>query len=243
MDYNELKDKIQKNIKEDIAISNMKKEISMNKVKDKKVLYTILSSCAVFFICGMIATHNNIPMFDKEDSKQGSLYEKKDNENVQTKKEIHINKIKNLGAMKLDADIKTKNFDTTCFTAPYGIRFGEFKIPKDMNCIDISEIYIKGKDSKEYNILNNYENCYYNDYNDRSITIAFSDTYQPLRDYYLEDTNSKKSIIENVEMTIYQYKEIYMTSFTYQNINFDVETEKVTEDELIEFLQSVINSL
>ena len=49
-----------KKIIEKIAISNLKEEIEMKKSRNKKIVYGILSTCALFIICGVI-TITNIP--------------------------------------------------------------------------------------------------------------------------------------------------------------------------------------
>lgn len=51
-------DKKYKNIIEKIAISNLKEEIEMKKAKNKKILYGVLSTCALFMLCGAIAVTN-----------------------------------------------------------------------------------------------------------------------------------------------------------------------------------------
>lgn len=50
MENNDLKEKIRKNIKEEIAISNIRKEFGMKIGKNKKLIYTISSICAVFIL-------------------------------------------------------------------------------------------------------------------------------------------------------------------------------------------------
>lgn len=50
MKNNELKEKIRKNIKEEIAISNIRKEFDMKTNKNRKILYAISSICAVFIL-------------------------------------------------------------------------------------------------------------------------------------------------------------------------------------------------
>ena len=60
MNKNFLNDKKYKNIIEKIAISNLKEEIEMKKGRNKKIIYGILSTCALFMICGVI-TITNIP--------------------------------------------------------------------------------------------------------------------------------------------------------------------------------------
>ena len=73
----------------------------------------------------------------------------------------------------------------------------------------------------------------------RNITIAFSEIDKPLRDYYI-DNQELKSKIGDVELEISQYKNMYIVTFSYNNLNFDIETNGITEDELVELLVSII---
>ena len=66
MDNNELKNRIQKNVKENIAISNIREEIDMNNVKNKKVFYGVLSSCAMIMLCAVVIVNSNIKFGDKK---------------------------------------------------------------------------------------------------------------------------------------------------------------------------------
>ena len=70
--------------------------------------------------------------------------------------------------------------------------------------------------------------------------IAFSDKYEPLRDYFFDDKGSKISKINDIELKIYKYENSYMTSFTYNNINFDIETNDISEQEFINLILSII---
>lgn len=59
MEDNELKTKITKNIRENIAVSNIRKELDMEKVKDRKIFYkVVLAVCAIFVISAVIITNN-----------------------------------------------------------------------------------------------------------------------------------------------------------------------------------------
>ena len=70
--------------------------------------------------------------------------------------------------------------------------------------------------------------------------IAFSNEYEPLRDYFFGDEGSKVSKINDFELTIYRYENSYMTTFKYNDINFDIETTDITEQEFIDLLVSII---
>ena len=47
MNNNELKEKIKKNLKEEIAISNIKNDLKTRTAKNKKITFTILSFCLI----------------------------------------------------------------------------------------------------------------------------------------------------------------------------------------------------
>ena len=50
MENNELKERIRKNVKEKIAVSNIREEFDMKTTNKRKIIYGITSSAAVFYI-------------------------------------------------------------------------------------------------------------------------------------------------------------------------------------------------
>lgn len=59
MKNNELKDKVLKNVKENIAISNICEEIGMDKKKERKFfVYKTLSACAAVILIGAVFVNN-----------------------------------------------------------------------------------------------------------------------------------------------------------------------------------------
>ncbi|MBO5141811.1 MAG: hypothetical protein J6C46_02220, partial [Clostridia bacterium] len=58
MTNNEMKDKILKNVKENIAISNIKEELKNENKENKNVIYSMLSACAVVLIVGIVFINN-----------------------------------------------------------------------------------------------------------------------------------------------------------------------------------------
>lgn len=104
MKDNELKEKIRKNIKEEIAISNIGKEFDMKTNKNKKVIYVLSSICAVFILgIGIFVgvNHNlllnNTVDIGQTDAKDGV--------------ELNINKIKDMAMTTLDADMYIVTFE------------------------------------------------------------------------------------------------------------------------------------
>ena len=54
MTNNDIKDKILKNVKENIAISNIKEELKNENKGNKNVIYSMLSACAVVLLVGIV---------------------------------------------------------------------------------------------------------------------------------------------------------------------------------------------
>ena len=237
MENNILKEKIKANVKEKIAILNIRKEFDMKANKNKKIVYMITSACAIIVLCiGIIIGTNNS---DFKNIYQIAL-EKTNTQNQEEslKNELNINKLKISAMVSLDADVKIIKLEDL----PEKFEFIEnISLPEEYK---LEESYIvctrDDKESNEYNILHDYVFSYAKDNN--KIKIAFSELEEPLRDYFIE-SGDKISKIGDVEFIIYQSEEMYIVTFSYQNINFDIETTGITEDELVNLLQSIIDEI
>ncbi len=178
--------------------------------------------------------------------------------------EIYINKVKEKSLARLDCDIKiiseTKNeysnslHNTENDVTNFNI-LKDLKIPEDFDNTEYNLIYVSSQENnkvnnveamenqmpeKEYDILNNYNFVYSNTKNQRKINISFSRENEPIRDYFFTEENSQKSKINNIELKIYNYEETYFTKFIYNNYYFDIETQNITQEELITLLKSII---
>ena len=203
----------------------------MSNLKLKYVLAPIcMVLIAVVGYVGFLNTNNNLnnnPITDFRGGKEESLATT-----------ININKIDNMIMADLDAQEKLLNG----VNMPYiGYMIG-LEIPSDFdNKENYKAIYVRSdRNVEKYDILNNYEFTYRNTSNNRKIIIAFSEKYVPLRDYEILDAD-KISKIGDVELIISQYKNMYIVKFTHKGINFDIETNDITESELISLLESIIN--
>lgn len=238
MENNELKEKIRKNIKEDIAISNIRKEFDMKTSKNKKIVYSISSICAVFILGISIFLGVNNSLFKENGLEIGKTEDFNKNKEESLNIELNINKIKDMLMTQLDADTKTIDVEEL----PEKFNFMEdVIIPEKYKLESSYNVYVKeSKDIEEYNILHDYVFSYKkDDLND--IKIAFSEIENPLRDYYIEE-GEKISKIGDVEVIISQWKQMYIVSFEYENIYFDIETTGITENQLITLLESIIDS-
>lgn len=207
----------------------------MEKNKIKNILAT---ACLIIVAIVGVLGLNNIKN-SEEDLKIGKENEittigkdKREKLNI----ELNINKIDDIGSMRLDADVQAIKMDEL----PEKFNFIQnVKVPKEYKFEDSYNIFVKSNiDIKKYDKLHDYIFVYQKDeLND--IQIAFSEEGEPLRDYYLGEMK-KKSKIGDVEIIISKYKEMYNATFKKNNIFFDIETNGVTENELVDLLISII---
>ena len=206
------------------------KSIERDNIKMKKniIKWAIIPVCLIIVVCGVV-------LLNKDNS--GIIYKPSgpiisDEGNY----EIYINNSNSLGV--LDIDAKLENVNDICI--PYFDFLSNLDMPKDFDNLIMKAVYVKSDVNKEeYDILNSYNFTYLNTKNDRKIIISFSKDYIPIRDYYFKD-KTKTSIINNTEVIIIKYNYGYNATFTYNDINFDVETTDITEQEFIDFLISLI---
>lgn len=146
-----------------------------------------------------------------------------------------INKLDNIGAYKFDADIKeipTKGID----------KLNNIMLPSDLTNFDNYSVYTRETKDGEYNVLNSNVYRYYNEEDNRNIRIAFSENYKPIRDYYFDDEGASNSKINNIEIKVFSYNEVYFTVFNYNGYNFDVETSGIDIYEFENLLSSILGN-
>lgn len=239
MENNELKEKIRKNIKEEIAVSNIRKEFDMKKNQDKKIVYWISSAVAVFILTfGIFIGTKNINN-DSNPSESLDIATKKDEF---SQIELHINKMDYAMATDIDASLVRLDGEIEQIQGlDNKFKFiNNIKVPNEYVLTDKYMIYTrKDTSAKDYDILHDYVFTYRKD-EINTIIIAFSEIEKPLRDYFYLSKDVEISKIENTECKIYQYEDIYMATFKLNEIYFDIETNGITESELVELLQSII---
>ncbi len=232
MKDNELKERVRKNIKEEIAISNIRKEFDMKTNKNKKVIYVLSSICAVFILgIGIFVGVNknllpgNTVDIGKTDANDGV--------------ELNINKIKDMSMTSLDADVKTIELENL----PEEFTFMESLVaPAEYQLESSYMVNVRSnRDIAEYDVIHDYVFNYRKD-SSNDIKIAFSEIEEPIRDYFI-DEGDKVSKIGEVELVISQWKEMYIVTFEYKDIYFDIETTGVTRNELVSLLQSIIDGI
>lgn len=223
------KKQIKKVFEEEFNIENMRLEI-LKKEENQKEKYIdnyfmyVLPVCLIIFICAV----SFIPL--KHPSNNDYLM------NLDTitpaKETIKVNKIDGVTLIKLDADIKIE--PSTNFINK------EFAIPEYLNEQEAYAVYTKNELTNDYNIFNSYVYNYFNESQTKNIKLSFSDTAIPIRDYYFEEVGEVTKI-KDVNLYIYQYKETYFTKFSYNNYNYDIETNGINLEEFSSLLNSIIN--
>lgn len=205
------------------------KSIERDNINMKKnIIKWAIPVCLIIVICGIVLLNKNNNGIIYKPS--GPIISDKGNY------EIYINNANSLGILYIDAKLENVND----IFIPYFNFLSNLDIPKDFDNLIMKALYVKSDVNKEeYDILNSYNFTYLNTKNNRKIIVAFSKDYIPLRDYYFKD-KTKASIINNTEVIIIKYKYGYNATFTYKDINYDIETTDITEKEFIDFLTSLI---
>lgn len=114
----------------------------------------------------------------------------------------------------------------------------DLKIPDGLDDRQYKEVYVKENKNSGYNLLQNYEFSYQNN-GDRYVVISFSDKYEIAKNESYED-NIKISKINDVEVIIYQEGSLYRATFIYSDKYFNIRTNNIDEEELINLLTSII---
>lgn len=227
--------RIRKNVKEEIAISNIRKEFDMKTSKNKKLVYAISSVCAVFVLgVGIFLGTNQL---NNDLFQEGTLEIGKAKESLDI--ELNINILNDIAMMSLDVDTKTIELEQL----PKEFMFIEnLLIPEEYEFENSYTVYTReNREIAEYNKLHDYILNYKKD-DLNNIKIAFSKLESPIRDYYIQG-GDKISKIGDVELKISQWEEMYIVTFEYKEIYFDIETTGITKEQLVNLLESLINNI
>ena len=224
---------INKVFDQEFDIDTMRNQILLKKKEKEKnsrfkVLKYVIPACMIGIISGLL-------LFNNTESKLSSDYK----EEQKYKNYIVVNKLDSLGATRLDADIKQMSTDKV--TIPWLKNLTErINIPSDLDKSNTYAIYTRKDQNSDYNNLNCHVYNYFNEDSYKNIRIAFSEVKKPIRDYHFSEESAKKSNINNTELFIYQYENIYFTEFKYKDYNFDIETNDISIEELKLLLESIL---
>ena len=197
MENNDLKEKIRKNVKERIAVSNIREEFDMKNKKSRKIIYGITSSAAVFILgFGIMIGTNTFNNNQVQNNPYGiSDFNKNKEETLKT--ELNIYKVASLTSA--DMDVKIEHYNSKLpeyiwqeileeFKEYMGISKNEFeaKITDKFTQTNFYTVKIPGY--KDANLSDEYKKhdyvFEYKTENDGEIRIALCKEEKPLRDYF-----------------------------------------------------------
>lgn len=72
------------------------------------------------------------------------------------------------------------------------------------------------------------------------VTIALCNFEAPIRDYFIHDENPEVSSVNGTPVTIYGYDNMYMANFSYEGVNYDIETKNLDLNQLQELLTNIM---
>ena len=152
---------------------------------------------------------------------------------------LEINPLQGASMAKLDADVQTGEISSL----PEKFEFiNNIALPSEYKLENSYEVYTRENyDNAEYSSLHDYVFNYSKDY-ENTIKVAFSEVGEPIRDNFLDDSK-KISKIGDVDVIISQYEKMYVATFKCKGIYFDIETNGITEEELVNLLESIIEEL
>ena len=104
----------------------------------------------------------------------------------------------------------------------------------------INEVYTKSDINSEiYDILHDFSFLYSKD--NKSIKINLSRIEKPLRDTFYQSENIV-SKVSGIDVIINSYDKEYLANFTTNNINFNIETKELSQNELLSLIKNIIKN-
>lgn len=124
-----------------------------------------------------------------------------------------------------------------------GISYEDFicRIPNTFeldNFYSISARGYKDADLKDEYTLHDYVFDYRTE-NGGEATIALCSFEAPIRDCYIMCDNPEQSEINGISVVVYGYRNSFMVQFSYKNVNYDIETNGITPEELHALLTGI----
>lgn len=132
---------------------------------------------------------------------------------------------------------------TDTFKANIGISYQKFsaKIPDMFTLIMFGSVHVRNDSTNEFNIPRDYVFNIQTE-NGGSASIRICAKYKPMRDHEFICENQKASYISDVPLYIYSDPIIntFIVDFTYENINYTINTYDMTLEELEILLRGII---
>lgn len=225
-------DKLNKVITNDFDITNnytsIRKKMERGNKMNKIFKYSLVPMAIVIAMTSVF-------LFNKKNSTNNVL-----DSNVKNNDVIIVNSIdNNSDNAKLDIDGRSEDITTDDLYKIYPL-LKDIVVPNDYNINGIIKCYLFNDDTGKYDKLYGY-NIIYSGGNNKYIDIfILIDTTKRLRCFSIDTDEMRNSIINGNSIKIMGEDKNYYAIFSYNNINFDVETTGISEGEFIQLIKSIV---
>jgi hypothetical protein len=156
-------------------------------------------------------------------------------ENPKNEQKVVVNEIEVMASAKILAESKVIEKDELPQDIKKISEAGNvIKLPLNM----VSEVYTKYDAEKdEYSNLHDYKLLFSDETKTAQVSICKKGA--PLRDYFFQAEDNKSSL-GGTEATIYKYTDRYIVRLVKDEMNFDIETNGLSESEMVSFVLEVI---
>lgn len=225
-------DKLNKVITNDFDITNnytsIRKKMERGNKMNKIFKYSLVPMAIVIAMTSVF-------LFNKKNSTNNVL-----DSNVKNNDVIIVNNIdNNFDNAKLDIDGRSEDITTDDLYKIYPL-LKDIVVPNDYNINGIIKCYLFNDDTDKYDKLYGY-NIIYSGGNNKYIDIfILTATTKRLRCFSIDTDEMKSSIINGNSIKIMGEDKNYYAIFSYNNINFDIETTGISEEEFIQLIKSMV---
>ena len=225
-------DKLNKVITNDFDITNnytsIRKKMERGNKMNKIFKYSLVPMAIVIAMTSVF-------LFNKKNSTNNVL-----DSNVKNNDVIIVNNIdNNFDNAKLDIDGRSEDITTDDLYKIYPL-LKDIVVPNDYNINRIIKCYLFNDDTGKYDKLYGYTIIYSGGNNKYIDIFILIDTTKRLRCFSIDTDEMKSSIVNNTNIKIMGENKNYYAIFSYNNINFDIETAGISEEDVIQLLKSII---
>ena len=226
------RDKLNKVITNDFDINynytSIRKKMEIGNKMNKIFKYSLVPMAIVIAITSVF-------LLNKKSIKNNVL-----DSNVKNNDVIIVNNIdNNFDNTKLDIDGRSEDITSDDLYKIYPL-LKDIVVPNDYNINRIIKCYLFNDDTGKYDKLYGYTIIYSGGNNKYIDIFILIDTTKRLRCFSIDTDEMKSSIVNNTNIKIMGENKNYYAIFSYNNINFDIETAGISEEDVIQLLKSII---
>ena len=225
-------DKLNKVITNDFDINynytSIRKKMEIGNKMNKRFKYSLVPMAIVIAITSVFLLNKKSITNNVLDS------------NVKNNDVIIVNNIdNNFDNAKLDIDGRSEDITSDDLYKIYPL-LKDIVVPNDYNINRIIKCYLFNDDTGKYDKLYGYTIIYSGGNNKYIDIFILIDTTKRLRCFSIDTDEMKSSIVNNTNIKIMGENKNYYAIFSYNNINFDIETAGISEEDVIQLLKSII---